>query len=370
MTNRRRGIALLTALYFLAVLGLLVMGSLALARAARRAGALLLVDAAFTAETERAIAQRLTEARSPELASLPIGITRRQVLIPSWPALQEASAITRLTPRIYQVAVTLGGVANSNAARRVAMLARLDYAVPALAGRALVARGDVIVGDRVRVEPDGPWRGAPDCPGGTMTPAITLAPAAALRHEPERVLGDTLAWETDALAADSATFDQVGGTEWRALASRATVRYPDSSVVRVFTTVSAECVASAFAETGDLSLAQLACGGAPIRYAEGDLTIEEGDASGILLVEGRLRIFGRFSYSGIIVARGGVEIDGDVSILGTLVSAAEAARGSGAASVVIFGQTTLRASSCAVQRAIAAHATFRRVRARSWMELF
>jgi hypothetical protein len=86
----------------------------------------------------------------------------------------------------------------------------------------------------------------------------------------------------------------------------------------------------------------------------------------VLIVDGRLRIEGAFRYSGLVVARGGI----DVVVDGTAVTGAVVAGGSGGSPVVrLGGATVLRRSRCAVSEALARGSVPRPAPGRWWAEL-
>jgi len=102
-----------------------------------------------------------------------------------------------------------------------------------------------------------------------------------------------------------------------------------------------------------------------VTYAPADLTLTGTMPAGVLLVGGRLTINGPFAFSGVIIARGGVEARGAGStVIGIVLSAS---RDSGA--VKLTG-ITLRFSRCEALRALDASVPIRPVRDRSWAELY
>jgi hypothetical protein len=111
----------------------------------------------------------------------------------------------------------------------------------------------------------------------------------------------------------------------------------------------------------------------PVVYAAGDLTIDGGLGQGALLVDGHLLIAGPFTFSGQIVARGGIEMIADnITITGsvhawrarsdTLAAHADSAR------VVLARRVTIRSSGCDASHGVASWLQPRRVRDFAWME--
>ena len=97
-------------------------------------------------------------------------------------------------------------------------------------------------------------------------------------------------------------------------------------------------------------------------HAAGDLFVAGGSATGILIVEGRLFITPAFVYSGIVVARGGIEASG----------AGNSLRGSVRVSgdMPLSGTATLARSVPDVEVVLAKAIRPRRVAGRAWSELY
>jgi hypothetical protein len=111
----------------------------------------------------------------------------------------------------------------------------------------------------------------------------------------------------------------------------------------------------------------------PIVYAAGDLTIDGGLGQGALLVDGHLLIAGPFTFSGQIVARGGIEMIADNIAISGSVNAWRArvdtvAAHADSARVVLARQMTLRYSGCDAWHGVASWLVPRRVRDFAWME--
>ena len=112
------------------------------------------------------------------------------------------------------------------------------------------------------------------------------------------------------------------------------------------------------------------CGGyAPIIYAPGDLNLNQGEGQGILLVEGDLRVQGRFEFYGVVIVRGSMTTAGGGA-------GAIHFRGAVMAANVnlddnrIAGNAQIQYSSCAVIRAQIAAGIGSQLRSRGWLQLF
>jgi len=101
-------------------------------------------------------------------------------------------------------------------------------------------------------------------------------------------------------------------------------------------------------------------------YIDGDTTLIDGRLDGVLIVTGRLRITGRFVFSGIVFAGRGI----DATLGEPIVRGAVLAFGAPGTTVVQFARASLQFASCVAFRALQlAHAP-RRVRERSWAEMY
>jgi hypothetical protein len=341
--HSRRGTALVAALQFLAVLSLMVAGSLFVVRGSRRASDLLLHDARLTGAADAVLARELARwdgarrarqrvgSRDPGAVSGEIGA-----------ALHTTVAIVRLSRRLFRIAaeVSLGDAGEER--RRVALLVRLHGAPPRSEGAAIVSRGDVAIDGSARVLGDTSGCATSD----SASPRVIVGTSATVALNDPRAPDDTVGWVRAGWAADIGEYAPFGNGSWSDA-----VKHADRS----------------FGASETVTLEQ-----APnqrVAHASGDLTVEGGAWRGVLLVEGRLRVTGAAYFEGIVIARGGIELDADgVEVNGALMSAADAS-GVSPTSVVIRRTVTVRASSCAVEYAFAAAARVRRVSGNAWSEM-
>lgn len=101
---------------------------------------------------------------------------------------------------------------------------------------------------------------------------------------------------------------------------------------------------------------------AGVVHVNGNATVLGGSGEGILIVEGRLAIVGPFSFSGVIVARGGISVAGPgVTITGMI-------RAAGAPPIA--GSLTLNTNATVVQDVLIQGVTPTVVKGRRWAELF
>lgn len=102
----------------------------------------------------------------------------------------------------------------------------------------------------------------------------------------------------------------------------------------------------------------------PVIYAPGNFTLSIGRGQGILLVQGNFRLAGTAEFTGIIIVRGSITIDGG-HVVGVLMTENEL--GSPA---YVGGTATLAFSRCAIRRAVAGAAQPSAVQGRSWIQLY
>jgi hypothetical protein len=180
----------------------------------------------------------------------------------------------------------------------------------------------------------------------------------------------------DSAADDSATYLRFGSAWWNDLASAADIRLANGARVAPSPTIAAGRCAASDSNWGDPSSIGSPCANrSPLIVADGDLTIVGGVGQGVLLVSGHLVIAGPITFSGQIVARGGIETLADnITISGEVY--AWRARDDSAAThaspshVVLTHRTTLRYSGCDAWHGIASWHEPHRVRDRAWAELF
>jgi hypothetical protein len=106
----------------------------------------------------------------------------------------------------------------------------------------------------------------------------------------------------------------------------------------------------------------------PIIYSSGSQLKMSGGArgQGLLLIEGDLEITGNFEFSGLIVAKGGIKINGTGNkITGALLAQDVDISDKNS----ISGNTTLQFSSCALNKAIQGSAFAEPIAYRSWAQL-
>lgn len=102
----------------------------------------------------------------------------------------------------------------------------------------------------------------------------------------------------------------------------------------------------------------------PVVYAPGDLTLAGGRGQGVLLVRGDLDLSAGTEFAGVVVVLGRVVTSGGGGrITGTLLVG-------GTGTTILSAGARVSYSSCAVERALGANGTVRRLQTRSWGQLY
>jgi hypothetical protein len=314
VTRERRGIALFAAIALLGLVALLVGGALAALRLASRSSAFANTDAVLSNAADFAITSVAMNARQLGLDTLPLGVGRTIVPIPSS---SNGVSPTVVATRLAGDAIWLvAGVAQNGLAggqRRINLVARWRSPAP-LPSTALTARGNIRLSAGAMLGVD--TTGDVDC--RAPPPAdVSLAPGAV-------VIGATGTSVSTPTASDSTTYL--------------------------------------------LAPSQLAQIATHVTYVAGDTTITGGAFQGILIVDGVLTIAGPYTVTGLVIARRSiVATSGGLVIVGAMMSFAPVQTSVPAIDV---GSSNIRYSRCAITAAIRRSIPLRPVRERSWAELF
>ena len=362
-TSARKGVALISVLYFLIVCGLAATAVLWSERS-RTTNVLGARDGVrLSAVADSAVYAALAGWQMGDRLRQPVGSTI--VLATTMSAdMRTRVLVTRTTRRLFSIVADVSQLIDGSA-RRVSLFVRLPLASTSPRG-ALVSAIDVTIGAGARIAVD------TTC-GDTTSAAVILAPSVSLTID-STVVGAAPSATRVAAAADSATYLRFGNAWWTGLAAAADIRVGAGAHVTPMPVTSGGGCARVQSNWGDPSVPTSPCATrAPIVYAAGDLTIDGGLGQGALLVDGHLLIAGPFTFSGQIVARGGIEMIADNITISGSVSAWRA-RGdtlavrTDSARVVLARRTTLRYSGCDAWHGVASWLAPRRVRDFAWME--
>lgn len=362
----RRGIALVTVLYFILIGSLASAGLFMMIRGMLRNTSGATKGAQLVAAAEEALysalanwdsAQRMRQAVGSAITS-PASTTANA---------QSSVGIARLSTWLFAIVADARNPGDG-AARRVSLLVRLPSVGPSI-GAALHSAADVTLGPNVRVLTDS------SC-GGTGVGAIALAPGVALSIDAAMPADAQPTVLHDSSTTDSAAYLRIGGSWWTDLIVSADIRLASGAHATPMPTASDGLCASSDSNWGDPTSSSALCvARVPVIYADGDLTVDGGVGQGVLLVAGHLTIAGPFTFSGQIVARGGIEDLADHITISGAIHAWRARDDSVSAhttssSVELTHQTTLRFSRCDAWHGMASWLQPRRVREHAWSELF
>ena len=315
--SRRMGMAIVLALGLMMLVGLLVVGAVAVSTHAQRSSRLVATDAALTAGADYALNSVIGDPVGLGLADLPFGRTRTfDLLVPESLDVKATIAATRLPSGVLWLVAETEEESTSEieGVRRVNLVARFR-SPGGLPPAAIVARGSVRA--RVLVTMSVDSAGDPDCSASSST-AVIVGPGATAdvgAGTPSAILQ---------LAADSTTY---------------------------------------YLAPKQLALLD---SGAGVVHVRGDTVITGGSFDGILLVDGRLTVTGPVTMSGLIVARGPLTASSaGLSVIGALMSFAPAS-----SVAVDLASATIRYAPCVVAHAIRVALPPKPVPRRSWAELF
>jgi len=364
-TVSRRGIALVSVLYFLVVCALTIAAVLFAQRTVTRNARSSERGAELLATADEALYGALATWSGGERARQGVGSTAILTASPR-AEIRTSTLITRLTASLYSL-VAESALSGGGPARRVSMLVR----VPVASWRTpsgLVSAVDVSVGPGVHFSDDS------SC-GEPPAADIFLAPSTSLNLDPGIPPALQPSVLRDSSALDSTVYLRIGDVWWNELAARADIHLAGNVSITPSVRVSGGRCVDADANWGDVVANSICALRAPVVHVAGDLTIEGGAGQGVLLVDGHLAITGPFTYSGQIVARHGVETRADNIAISGVVYAWRASADSTASrvttnEVMLTHATTIRRSVCDAHYGVASWQQPQRIRERAWTELF
>lgn len=368
---RERGLALVTVLYILVVVGILASGALYAERRWAQSKNLATGDGRIAATADDVLFGALDSWDPVERSRQPIGSTRTWAVIPADSAdFRARLSVSRLNAVHYWLTADVTPV-HDRGGRRLNLLALLPE--PPLPASPIVAAGDIVIGANVRIVRDT----AKGCSPDSSQAAITIAPDREVDFGGLTPDSLRLKVQYSVIATDSLTYAHPGGLSWDSLATSAAIRLPPGSVISPAPSEAGDRCVDSVDNWGEPArdTASLCTNRTPVIYASGDLTVFRGRGQGVLLVNGRLRLAGPLRFSGLIVARGGVEAESDdVEISGVVLSATTATshgpRGPPGASIALLFAATLRPSLCDARYGMTSTMRVRPVRLRAWTEVF
>jgi hypothetical protein len=268
-----------------------------------------------------------------------------------------------------------GKLASSGARSRLGMFMRvtpLQITIPGaltVGGPVAFGGGNVFINgnDQLpRTTGSSTW---PNCPPlGANMPGVVAKNPGDVASSQGQVVGNPNVLIDPSMS--DATFANYGSTDYAALAAQATVTLAAGSTISPApTTVGtpAVCQYGTLTNWGDGKDPTAACGSYyPIVHALGNLTVNNGQGQGILLVDGNLVASGTWTYYGIVIVRGGFSTvaGGSPKVYGAVL-----AQSLNLATTAFAGDAVVDYSSCAVQRTMDATGTGAQIRSRGWFRM-
>jgi hypothetical protein len=268
-----------------------------------------------------------------------------------------------------------GKLASSGARSRLGMFMRvtpLQITIPGaltVGGPVAFGGGNVFINgnDQLpRTTGSSTW---PNCPPlGANMPGVVAKNPGDVASSQGQVVGNPNVLIDPSMS--DATFANYGSTDYAALAAQATVTLAAGSTISPApTTVGtpAVCQYGTLTNWGDGKDPTAACGSYyPIVHALGNLTVNNGQGQGILLVDGNLVASGTWTYYGIVIVRGGFSTvaGGSPKVYGAVL-----AQQLNLATTAFAGDAVVNYSSCAVQRTMDATGTGAPIRSRGWFRM-
>jgi hypothetical protein len=375
-----RGMALAIAIFALVVIGAMVAGAFFAGTQEQRVG-----------ENQRRVYQSFgaAEAGAQErvMSWVPDQMNRR----PQYP--QDSVAIGnraathgtgrysghsyKAGPNVFLIDVTgqdantaAGSIAGGGGARQriglIARIAPIEFGIRA----SLTTQGGVSVGGNAQVngadqiptnwtscETPGPAQAGVRDNGG----AVTTGGNGTVTGNPPVVNDPTI--------RDS-TFTTFGGATFAQLAARANIVIPPGTYRTDPVVTNGVCDKTVITNWGDGDNPTSPCGNYfPIIYASGEITLNNTQGQGILLVNGNLNIQGSYQFYGIVIIQGDLKTAGggttEAHFWGGVM-----AKNADLSVQNLSGKATLNFSSCSILAALQAQSPISMMRSRGWVQLY
>jgi len=373
-----RGVALVMALGAIIIIGVIVAGAVFVATHDYR-------TATNTVRETRAVAaadlglNRLLNEWDPNDNSRPTNDTIQRTY-----NLGDGSVtvlVTRLPGKLWWAlaqAQAGGSGSQASARRRYGSLLRIDTPDIPFMG-ALTGRGNILVGGSATVSgkdaaPTG-WSGCgatADLAGIAMSDTTSGLKLRGCTVSKSCVDGSPKFLQTLA-AADTATYFVYGNSTYQALAAAANKTVAAGVTLNGLApvVVSGVCQTGMSTNWGDPNRAVSPTPAGkcetyyPTVHALGDLRLTGGVGQGILLVDGDLAMSGGFQYTGIIIVRGNLITTGT----GAKVTGGVMAANIDLDQNTVLGNSSIKYSSCAVNKVMQGSAYLKPVKQRAWVDV-
>lgn len=283
----------------------------------------------------------------------------------------------RMGPNVFLIDITGndsrsygGSIAGGGGARqRVGLIARIapiEFGIKA----SLTTQGGVTVGGNAEIngtdqnptnwtscDPPGPSQAGVRDNGGTVdtTGTATVTGTPPVVNDP---------------SINDQTFTTFGGATYAQLAARANVRITGGNINTAPRVVNGVCDKTDPYNWGDPYNPTAPCGNYfPIIHVQGNLTINNEQGQGILLVDGNLTVNGSWDFYGVVIIQGDLMTAGggtaDAHFWGGVM-----AKNANLSTQSIAGHATLNFSSCSILAALQAQSPISPMRQRGWVQLY
>ena len=378
-SESRRGVALITALFGVVVLGVMMSGMYFTSNQEYRGTRNALVEQRAFAVAEFGLNSEISnwDRSRNVMGSFPIGsIDANQVYVAEGDtAWVKVTRLTQTTFWVLSEGLAHMGLKTLESRRQSSAFVRIAYPTIEPKG-AITAAGDVRLQGAANVDGDDVnptgWTNCDATPAPTV-PAVTVPPAGTVVTGPVNITS-TPAVAHDSAAADSNTYVRYGSESWNSLSTNADIKLAGGVYSSNIEPVGDATTCN---KSGNFNWGEPARPGViigcygyfPIIYVNGDLRLAaNGRGQGILLVNGDLEINGVFDFYGIVVVRDDIlKSNGTMKITGAVFAANMTA---GQDLSWMTGDQDVQYSNCAVQAALKGSAILVRVKQRHWAQIF
>ena len=372
----QQGVAMIMALGAIVIIGVLMGSVLFVATQDYRVGGNTVRMTRAAAAAELGLSRVPLDWNLADNTGLTVGNTRTK----AYTAPRGATAnvvITRL-PGPFFWAVSEGSAggqgSQASARRRYGTLFRLDLPQMNFLG-AVTTQGNTTVSGNVTVRgndtlPPG-WAAcgsSQNVAGEAISPTTTVNTNGAnvsVRGSPDVL--------TTPAAADSNTYFTYGSSSYQSLAATANLTYAGGTLlngvgpIAVGSVCQTSVTPANWGEPNHTTPAGACDTYFPVIHVLGDLKVTTGRGQGILLVDGNFTVAGNFTFTGAVIARGGLKMSGTGNkIMGAVMAASVSVDDD----VSLSGNTSLLYSSCALSAALSASAYPTRAIRRAWVDLY
>ena len=379
----RRGIALVTAILGILVIGALISGIFYASNQNYKAGRNALYQERALTAAEFGQNAVLRDWNVDTAFLMAVGAMRSRTVNVQNRANAEVTwtKLNRLTFWVVSEGRTEVGT-DRQARRRTGMIVRLD--VPDIPARGALnirssAAKDTLGGNGFVSGTDVNPTGWAECPlAGPEAPGIVASDTSKMATKGTNCSGylcvtGTPKREPETTLADTSEFFTFGGINWAELTAKANLTYASGTLMtggsgatsmgpRV---VNGQCDKTSIYNWGDPARTTVCANYFPIIWGKGNLSISGGSGQGILLVDGDLTVSGGATFHGPVLVRGRIVSSGQgAHFLGGVM----VANTSGLPSTIL-GAGSFKYSRCALITALSAHAK-PTVAKRSWADMY